>query len=67
MYRAAFFLTFSSLLIHPHAGQLLFAILTSASFLGFIPFEERQLVRARGETYREYMRTTPYRVFRGIW
>jgi methanethiol S-methyltransferase len=67
MYRAAFFVTFSSLLIHPNAAQLLFAILTSVSFLGFIPFEEHQLLKARGDDYRAYMARTPYRVFRGIW
>lgn len=67
MYRAAFFITFSSLLVHPNTGQLLFAILVSASFIGFIPFEERQLVKARGDTYRAYMDKTPYRVFQGIW
>jgi protein-S-isoprenylcysteine O-methyltransferase Ste14 len=67
MYRAACFIVLSSLLIHPHSGQLLFAVLTGASFLGFIPFEESQLVRARGEEYREYMRKTPYRAFRGVW
>jgi protein-S-isoprenylcysteine O-methyltransferase Ste14 len=67
MYRAAFFITFSSLLVHPNAAQLFFAILTSAGFLGFIPFEEHQLVKARGDDYRDYMRETPYRAFRGIW
>jgi protein-S-isoprenylcysteine O-methyltransferase Ste14 len=67
MYRAAFFLTFCSLLIHPHAGQLLFAVMVSASFVGFIPFEEHQLLKARGEEYRAYMARTPYRVFQGIW
>lgn len=67
MYRAAFCITFSSLLVHPNAAQLLFAILTSAGFLGFIPFEEHQLIKARGDAYREYMRATPYRAFRGIW
>ncbi len=67
MYRAAFFVAFSSLLIYPNAGQLLFAVLTSVSFLGFIPFEEYQLVKARGDEYRAYMHKTPYRAFRGIW
>jgi len=67
MYRAAFFYAFSSLLIHPNAGQLLFAVMVSASFLGFIPFEERQLIKARGEEYRDYMRRTPYRVFHDLW
>lgn len=67
MYRAAFFVTFSSLLIHPNAAQLLFAVLTSASFLGFIPFEEHQLLKARGDDYRAYMARTPYRIFRGVW
>ena len=67
MYRAAVFIVFASLLIHPNTSQLLFAVLVAASFLGFIPFEERQLVRARGDEYRVYMSQTTYRVFRGIW
>jgi protein-S-isoprenylcysteine O-methyltransferase Ste14 len=67
MYRAAFFITFSSLLVHPNAAQLLFAVMTSAGFLGFIPFEEHQLIKARGDAYRDYMRATPYRAFRGFW
>jgi len=67
MYRAFFFLAFSSLLIHPNTGQLLFAVMVSASFLGFVPFEERQLIKARGDEYREYMKKTPYRIFQGIW
>jgi protein-S-isoprenylcysteine O-methyltransferase Ste14 len=67
MYRAAVFLYFSSLLIHPNAGQLLFAVLVSASFLAFIPFEEHQLLKARGDAYRAYMAQTPYRVFQRIW
>ncbi|MFQ5683718.1 MAG: methyltransferase family protein [Candidatus Binatia bacterium] len=67
MYRAFFFMALSSLLLHAHAGQLLFAVMVIASFLGFIPFEERQLIKRRGDEYRDYMRRTPYRVFRGIW
>ena len=67
MYRAFFYLAFSSLLIHFNTGQLLFAVFVAASFIGFAPFEERQLIKARGDEYREYMKKTPYRVFRGIW
>ena len=67
MYRGFVFLALSSLLIHPHAGQLLFAAMVIASFVGFVPFEERQLLAARGDEYRAYMRATPYRVMRGIW
>jgi protein-S-isoprenylcysteine O-methyltransferase Ste14 len=67
MYRAAFFATFVSLLVHPNAGQLLFAAMISASFILFIPFEEHQLLKARGEEYRAYIARTPYRVFRGVW
>jgi protein-S-isoprenylcysteine O-methyltransferase Ste14 len=67
MYRAAFFLALASLLMHPNAGQLLFAILVTGSFVAFIPFEEHQLLAARGDEYRAYMVQTPYRMFRGIW
>jgi protein-S-isoprenylcysteine O-methyltransferase Ste14 len=67
MYRAAFFICFASLLIHPNASQLLFACLVAASFFAFVPFEERQLLKARGDEYRAYMAQTPYRIFRGLW
>jgi hypothetical protein len=67
MYRAAFLANACSLLMYPNAAQLLWAIMVAASFLGFIPFEERQLLRARGDEYRAYIARTPYRVFRGIW
>ena len=67
MYRAMTALSFSSLLIHPNSGQLLFSVMVTASFLCFIPFEEYQLIKARGDDYREYMKRTPYRAFRGIW
>jgi protein-S-isoprenylcysteine O-methyltransferase Ste14 len=67
MYRAAFFANACSLLIHPNASQLVWAVMVSASFFAFIPFEEHQLLRARGDAYRTYIAQTPYRVFRGIW
>jgi methanethiol S-methyltransferase len=67
MYRAAFFSCLASLLMHPNAAQLFFACLVSASFLAFIPFEEHQLLEARGDDYRAYMAQTPFRVLRGIW
>ncbi len=67
MYRGFVFLALSSLLIHPHAGQLLFAAMLIASFVSFVPFEERQLLAARGDEYRGYMRATPYRIMRGVW
>jgi protein-S-isoprenylcysteine O-methyltransferase Ste14 len=53
----------------PYASvrQLLFAAMVAASFIGFIPFEEYQLLKSRGAQYRAYMAQTPYRVFRGIW
>lgn len=67
MYRAFCFLALSSLVIHPNAGQLLFVVIVTASFVSFIPFEERQLLKARGDEYRAYMRATPYRILRGLW
>ncbi len=67
MYRAFLFVAASSLLMHPHAGQLLFAGMVCASFVAFVPFEERQLIRARGDEYRRYMKATPHRILRGVW
>ena len=67
MYRAAFFASACSLLMYPNAAQLLWAVMIAVSFLGFIPFEERQLLAALGDEYRAYIAHTPYRVFRGVW
>lgn len=67
MYRGAVIYCFGSLLIHPNAGQFLFAVLVAASFVLFIPFEERQLLKARGKDYQAYMKATRYRLFRGFW
>jgi protein-S-isoprenylcysteine O-methyltransferase Ste14 len=67
MYHAAILGYATSLLIHPNAAQLLFAILLSATFIGFIPFEEHQLLAARGEEYGAYMARTPYRLVPGVW
>ena len=67
MYRGAMTYTFASLLIHPHAGQLLFAVLVALGFILFIPFEERALIRSRGDEYLAYMKVVRYRVFPGIW
>lgn len=67
MYRAAVLYCLASLLVHPNSGQLLFALMISASFVGFIPVEERQLLRHRGAEYEEYRRTTPYRLLKGLF
>jgi protein-S-isoprenylcysteine O-methyltransferase Ste14 len=67
MYQAAILGYTASLLIHPNAGQLLFAVLLSVTFVAFIPFEEYQLLRARGDEYRAYTAHTPYRLLPGIW
>ena len=67
MYRALTLLMLSSLLVHPHTGQLLFVIMMAASFILFVPIEERLLIKARGEEYKAYMEVTRYRIFRGIW
>jgi protein-S-isoprenylcysteine O-methyltransferase Ste14 len=67
MYRAAFYANLCSLVMWPNAAQLLWSVMVAVSFFGFIPFEERQLLRARGDEYRAYMARTPYRVFHGIW
>jgi protein-S-isoprenylcysteine O-methyltransferase Ste14 len=67
MYRAMILAGLASLLIHPHTSQLLWVGLIGATFIAFIPVEEAQMIRARGEDYLEYREKTPWRLMRGIW
>jgi protein-S-isoprenylcysteine O-methyltransferase Ste14 len=67
MYRAAILAGVCGLLIHPHMGQLLWTLLIGATFIAFIPVEEAQMIASRGDEYRQYMKGTPYRLFRGLW
>lgn len=66
-YRAFILASAASLFIHPNMGQLFWAIILAGTFVAFIPVEEAQLIRARGDDYRQYMARTPWRLFRGIW
>lgn len=47
--------------------RLTFAIVSSAYLVIAIPFEERSLTAAFGETYRAYQRRVRWRVLPGIW
>lgn len=67
MYRGAVLMGLTSLLIHPNAAQAAWALAMGVAFVTFIPIEEQQLIAGRGEEYRDYMKKTPYRIFRGIW
>lgn len=67
MYRGAITYAMSSLLIHPQTGQLLFSVMVSLGFLLFIPFEEKALIKARGDEYTQYMKMVKYRIVPGIW
>lgn len=67
MYRGFTCLAAASLLIHPNAAQLVWGLTLALTFVVFIPIEEHQLLRARGDEYRAFMAKTPYRLFRGVW
>jgi protein-S-isoprenylcysteine O-methyltransferase Ste14 len=67
MYRGAVLMGLSSLLLHPNTAQLAWVVTISLTFASFIPIEEKQLIQGRGDEYRNYMKDTPYRIFRGIW
>ncbi len=67
MYRAFILIGLTSIIIHPHLPQLFWAVFFGATFLIWVPVEEGQLIAARGDGYRAYMKQTPYRVFRGVW
>jgi protein-S-isoprenylcysteine O-methyltransferase Ste14 len=67
MYRAAILAGLSTLLVHPHAAQVVWSGLIGLTFIAFIPVEEAQLLTSRGDDYRRYCQQTPYRLFRGVW
>jgi protein-S-isoprenylcysteine O-methyltransferase Ste14 len=67
MYRAFILMGLASLLVHPNVAQLFWVALFGGTFLAFIPVEEAQMIRARGEDYRSYMSQTRWRLVRGIW
>ncbi len=66
-YRAFILASLASLLIHPHMGQLFWALMLGGTFIAFIPVEEAQLLSARGDDYRRYAERTPWRLFKGFW
>ncbi len=47
--------------------RFVFAAVSSAYLIVAIPFEERSLVEAFGDGYREYRRTVRWRIVPGIW
>ncbi len=67
MYRGFVFISLCSVIVNPNAAQLCWALVVAAGFVLFIPIEEGQLIRARGDEYQGYMKETPYRLLRGIW
>jgi protein-S-isoprenylcysteine O-methyltransferase Ste14 len=67
MYRAAILAGTCGLIFHPTMAQLFWTLLIGATFIAFIPVEEAQMIAARGDDYRRYMKAAPYRLFRGIW
>ncbi len=67
MYRFALLAGIGALVAHPNVAQLFWIGLIGATFIGFIPVEEAQLIAARGDDYRRYCQQVPYRLFRGIW
>ena len=67
MYRAAILGALATVGIHANLSQAFWCAMISATFVVFIPIEERQLLAARGERYSAYMRATPWRLLPGIW
>jgi protein-S-isoprenylcysteine O-methyltransferase Ste14 len=67
MYRGFLCMLAASLLLHPNAAQLLWAVMFALTFVAFVPVEEAQLIAQRGDQYRLYMVQTRYRLVRGVW
>jgi protein-S-isoprenylcysteine O-methyltransferase Ste14 len=66
-YQAAILAGLCSLVIHPNLAQLLWCLMIGATFVGFIPVEEAQLIAARGDAYAAYAQRTPWRLLPGVW
>lgn len=67
MYRAALLAGLCSLMLHPNLSQAFWGALIGGTLIGFLPFEEAQLLAARREDYERYRQQVPYRLFRGVW
>lgn len=67
MYQSLFLMGIASLLVHPNIGQLFWVGMVGLPFLLFIPVEEAQMIEARGNDYRQYMKQTPWRLIPGLW
>jgi protein-S-isoprenylcysteine O-methyltransferase Ste14 len=67
MYRGAVLMCLASIVVHPNAAQLVWALALAATWVSFIPIEERQLRSSKPQAYADYMEATPYRLFRGVW
>ena len=67
MYRAFILLVLASLLIHPNASQLMWALFFVITFAGSVPLEESHLLAARGQEYRTSMEPTRYRINPYVW
>jgi protein-S-isoprenylcysteine O-methyltransferase Ste14 len=48
-------------------SRLLFAVISTLYLIAAIPLEERSLVEAYGEKYREYQRQMRWRLMPGVW
>lgn len=66
-YQAVILAGICSLFIHPNVAQFVWCLLIGGTFVLFIPVEEAQLRTARGDAYRAYMQTTPWRLWPGVW
>jgi len=52
---------------HMTMSRLVFAVISSAYLLIAIPWEERSLVEAFGDRYRNYQKEVRSRIFPGVW
>ncbi len=61
-------LTFvSTVIMHPTMAQVFWALMVGLTILVFVPIEESQLRKSRGEEYAAYAKATRYRIIPGIW
>ncbi len=67
IYQGLLFSFLSTVIMHPTMAQVFWVLMAGLTILVFVPIEESQLRKSRGEEYAAYAKATRYRIIPGIW